>query len=114
MIIKNLTNNNVLSLEAWLADTFFTRARGLLGVPSFKDGQCLIITHCNSIHMFFMKFAIDAVFLDRNSHVVGLVRHIKPNQLSPIFWKADKVLELPTGTIERTKTSLGDQMQIVS
>jgi uncharacterized protein len=114
VIIKNLKNNSILATQTMVARTFFSRARGLLGVRALADGQGLMITRCNSIHMFFMKFPIDAVFLDRSARVVGVVKHIKPNRLSPVFWKADKVIELPAGTIDRTQTSMGDPIQIIA
>ena len=112
MIVKNLTKNIVLSLQAELADTFFSRMRGLLGRRNFSEGQALVITHCNSIHMFFMKFPIDAVFLDSADRVVGVVKNIQPFQLSPVFWTANRVVELPTGILSSTDTSLGDMMEI--
>ena len=62
--------------------------------------------------MFFMRFPIDAAFLDSANIVVGLVRRIPPFALSPIFWKAVKVLELPAGTIDTTGTKLGDQLRL--
>ena len=61
---------------------------------------------------YFMRFAIDAVFMDRQNRVVGLVAGILPWRLSPIFWQAEKVLEIPAGTIQRTNTALGDQIHI--
>jgi uncharacterized membrane protein (UPF0127 family) len=112
MIVKNLTKNVVLSRNALLADTPFSRMCGLLGRDEFQEGEALIITHCNSIHMFFMKFPIDAMFLDAANRVVGDVRNIKPFQLSPIFWTAKRVIELPTGTLASTATSLGDRIEI--
>jgi uncharacterized membrane protein (UPF0127 family) len=84
----------------------------LLGREQLSSKEALLITHCQSIHMFFMKFAIDAVFMDKKEHVVGLVRNIKPGQLSPIFWKSACVIELPVGTIEVTRTQIGDKIAI--
>ena len=112
MIVKNLTKNILLSAQAELADTFFTRMRGLLGRTAFSQGQALVITHCNSIHMFFMKFPIDAIFLDHSNRVVGEVKHIQPFQMSPVFWTSERVVELPAGTLDRTATSLGDIIEI--
>ncbi len=112
MIVKDLTRNVVLSSQAEIADTFFTRMRGLLGRSCLLEGQALVITHCNSIHMFFMKFSIDAVFLDRAGVVVGLVKNIKPFQLSPVFWTASRVIEFSAGTIARTPIALGDSIEI--
>lgn len=112
MIVKNLTKNIVLSEHAQLADTFFSRMRGLLGRRMLSEGESLVITQCNSIHMFFMKFAIDAMFLDSSDRVAGVVKNIQPFQMSPVFWAARRVVELPAGTLDRTDTCLGDTIQI--
>ncbi len=114
MKVLNQTRNTVLAENAELADTFLSRMKGLLGRDRLEPGQALIITRCQQIHMFFMRFAIDAVFIDSASRVVGLVEDIKPSQMSSIFWKATRVIELPSGCIAHTKTSLGDQIQISS
>ena len=112
MIVRNLTQTTILSQKTEVADAFFSRMGGLLGRAAFLPGEALVITQCNSIHMFFMKFPIDAVFIDSKWKVVGLVRNILPNRLSPVFWHADRVIELPAGTIDSTRTSLGDTLQI--
>ena len=93
-----------------LADSFLTRGRGLLGRQSISADEALVITQCQSIHMFFMKFTIDAVFVDKTNHVVGLVNAIKPNRLSPIFFKSSYVIELKEGIIKETNTELGDEI----
>jgi uncharacterized membrane protein (UPF0127 family) len=84
--------------------------KGLLGRKDFPQGEALVITRCQSIHMFFMNFPIDVVFCDRQNKVVGLCQEIKPFYLSPIFFKASYAIELPAGTIASTKTQLGDQL----
>lgn len=83
---------------------------GLLSKKDLKKDEALVISRCQSIHMFFMRFAIDVIFADRNCKVVGIVRNIRPFQLSPIFFKSFFAIELRPGTIEETKTSLGDQL----
>jgi uncharacterized membrane protein (UPF0127 family) len=112
VIVKNLTKNIILSARAELADTFFSRMRGLLGRRTFTQGEALVITRCNSIHMFFMKFPIDAIFLDGSDRVVGVVKNIRPFQISPVFWTSTRVVEFPAGTLDRTATSVGDIIEI--
>ncbi len=112
MRVLNKTKNRIISSKAVLADSFFTRAKGLLGRTHLAVNEALIITRCQSIHMFFMKFSIDAVFVDRNNRVVGLVQRIKPNQLSPIFFKAMYVIELREGAIKDTNTQMGDEISL--
>ena len=112
MKIINTTKQTILANKGLLADTVISRMTGLLNKRSFEPGEALVITGCRSIHMFFMKFAIDAVFVSRDNIVVGLVKHILPFRLSPYFYKADYVIELPSGVIEETKTCVGDSVEI--
>lgn len=110
MRIINHTQNTVLAEKATCADTFFSRMRGLLGRKSLSAGEALVITRCNSIHMFFMQFPIDVIFIDKENIVVGLLKKIQPNTLSPIFWSSSKAVELPAGTLEFTRTSSKDKI----
>ena len=112
MRILNRSRNTVIAEVVKVADSFGSRMTGLLKHRSLPAGTGLLITHCNSIHMFFMKFAIDVIFADGNDRVVGVVRAIRPFRLSPIFWKARYVIELPVGTIDGSKTSAGDQLML--
>ena len=85
--------------------------KGLLGRGEFPTGEALIITQCQSIHMFFMKFPIDVIFCDDENRVVGLCQEIKPFCLSPIFFKACCAIELPSGMIAASKTQIGDYIK---
>ena len=87
--------------------------KGLLGREALLEGEALVITRCNSIHMFFMRFSIDVVFVDVKWQVVGLVRGIRPFALSPIFWKAVAAIELPAGSIDRQGLALGQHLQLM-
>ncbi len=114
MSIVNITRATTLASYVEIADNPAQRMKGLLGRSSLAEGYALVITGCNSIHMLFMKFPIDVVFLDKKKNVVGIVSNIKPFQFSPIFWKAACAVELPVGIIASTKTQLGDQMSVTS
>ena len=84
----------ILGVEAEVAETFAERAKGLIGRARLADGRGLLIPHCNCIHTFFMRFAIDATFLDRENRVVRIVRNIRPWRLWVWGgWRAVKVLE---------------------
>ncbi len=113
MPIVNLTRNTILASSVELANTPLKRMRGLLGRDSLPEGQALLIVPCNSIHMFFMKFTIDVIFLDEKNKIVGLAPKIKPFRLSSVFWKSACAIELPAGTIEKTNTKFKDQIEIL-
>jgi uncharacterized membrane protein (UPF0127 family) len=111
-MIVNQTRDTTIASKVETARDPSQRMKGLLGRSSLPQGEALIITQCQSIHMFFMEFPIDAIFCDRNNKVVGLCRDIKPFHLSPIFFKANYVIELPVGTITASHTQLGDQIKL--
>ena len=89
----------LLGIRATVADTFFSRLRGLM----FRrepppPGEGLLITRCRAIHTLFMRFPIDALFLDADGHVVRALRAIPPWRL--LVWggrNAAQVLETRAG-----------------
>lgn len=110
--IENLTRGTVVARAAEVADTFLTRLVGLLGRESLGEGQGLLIWRCTMIHMFGMRFPIDAVFVDDGMVVIGLVESIAPNKVSRYYPRAAGVIELPVGSIERSLCTLGDQLAL--
>ena len=103
----------MLAESAEVANSPLSRLIGLLGRPRICYGQGLVITHTRSIHMVFMRFAIDAVFADKDGKVVGLVKNIRPFGFSPYFWRAHYVVELPPGVLGATRTEKGDVLQLL-
>ena len=81
-------------VRAEVARTFPQRARGLIGRRGLEAGEGMLILKCNAIHTFFMRFPIDAVFFDKDDHVVKTVRNIRPWRFM-VFggFRAVKVLE---------------------
>jgi hypothetical protein len=82
-----------------IARSSWTRFMGLMGRPSLEAGSALYLEPCNSIHMFFMRFAIDVLFLDRQGKVKRVMHSLKPWRISPIVFGARSVVELPAGTL---------------
>ena len=83
--------------------------KGLLGKDSLETGKGLLIRPCKGIHTFFMKFPIDAIFLDKDNRIVALVRNLLPHRLTPVFRKASAVFELPAGAVN-TNVAVGDHI----
>ena len=96
-----------------LADSPLTRLRGLLGRDGLDAGEGLLLQPASSIHTFFMRFPIDAVFLDRALVVVGIADEVEP-------WRAASrrgakaVLELPAGESLRRGLAVGDQLTLAA
>lgn len=112
MQARNVTRGCTLGGAVRVADTFRSRLKGLLGGGEMPDGEGLWLSPCNSIHSFGMRYEFDAVFLDGASRVVGLYSRFRRNRISRIFWSARGVLELPAGTIERSRTEVGDEIEL--
>ena len=92
-----------------VADNALSRMRGLLGRSSLGVGEGLLIRPASSIHMFFMRFPIDAVFLDRELRVLRVASDLKP-------WRtaakrgAKQVLEIAAGEAARRGVQPGQRL----
>ena len=109
--MRNQTRDAVLGEAIELADTSSKRRVGLLRHERLEPGEGLWIVPCESVHTFFMKFAIDLVYVDRKQKVRKVRRAVPPWRLSACL-TAHSILELPAGTIERTQTQAGDELLI--
>lgn len=103
-------SDRVIARDVRLAHTHWTRLKGLLGTSSLPEGQGLWIKPCNQIHMFFMKYAIDVLFLDDSLRVVACVESQPVGSISKRYSEASSVVELPVGTIERAAIQAGAQL----
>ena len=107
--VTNSTRGVTVAACAEVASSPWSRFWGLMGRRDLAPGGGLLITPCSSIHMFFMRFPIDVIFLDRNDTVVKIVHAIKPWRTA-LGGGARKALELPAGTAAATGTERGDRM----
>jgi uncharacterized protein len=107
--IVNETRNTIVATAADVADTSTKRRVGLLKKDKLEPGEGLWITPCESVHTFFMKFAIDLVYLDKKKRV-RKVRHAVPPWRMSGCLAAHSVLELPAGAAAASRTEPGDQL----
>jgi len=110
----NQTRQASLADDLRIADTYWTRLRGLIGssAAQFGHGQGLWIVPCRGVHTLGMGFPIDVIYLDADNTVVHLENDLHPWRFAPVRWNAKTVLEVPPTTIRHTGTSLGDQIEI--
>lgn len=110
----NQTRQAYLATALAVADTHWTRLRGLLGTPSgdFRNGCGLWIVPCHGVHTLGMAFPIDVVYLDGSMTVIHIERDLQPWRFSPIRMRAASVLELPSRTAAETRTAVGDKIEI--
>lgn len=110
--IANVTRGTVLGSEIRLADTGWSRLIGLLGNSSLSPGSGLLIQPSSGVHTFGMRFAIDVIALDRKLRVLGVWENLGPFRIAAVSLKTQRVLELPAGSIRRTRTQAGDQLAL--
>jgi uncharacterized protein len=110
----NRTRQAHLATALAVADTHWTRLRGLLGLGThdFRNGSGLWIVPCHGVHTLGMGFPIDVLYLDRGLMVVSIQSEVRPWRFTPVLRQAASVLELPCGTAAKTKTAVGDTIEI--
>ena len=110
----NQTRQRFLATHLGVAQTHWSRLRGLLGASEddFRNGRGLWIRPCRGVHTLAMNFPIDVVYLDSANTVLHFESNLRPWRFAPIRLKATSVLELPSHTIAETETALGDRIEI--
>ena len=112
----NLTRGTVLCERLEDAGGLGGQSRGLLGRDGLEPGSGMLFengrfTPMMWMHMFFMRFAIDIVFLGRGGEVVKVNRNLKPWRVSSMVFGARVALELAAGAAEASGTEPGDQIR---
>lgn len=110
----NRTRQAYLATALTVADTHWTRLRGLLGLSSgdFRNGCGLWIVPCHGVHTLGMGFPIDVVYLDSALTVIHIQQDLQPWRFAPVRMQASSVLELPGRTAAETRTAVGDRIEI--
>ncbi len=107
-MLKNKRNNQILAKEPKLCKNNFSKALGLM----FSKQKTLIFIFNKekiiSLHMFFVFYPIDVLFLNKNKKVVQLKENFKPFRIIIPKKPAKYIIELPDKTIKKTNTRLGD------
>ena len=111
----NRTRQAYLATDLVLADTHWSRLRGLMATEParFPQGRGLWIVPCRGVHTFGMRFAIDVVYLNTEQKVVYVQEHLKPWRMAAVKLQAASVLELPGDTLGASGTTIGDELEIV-
>jgi uncharacterized membrane protein (UPF0127 family) len=118
-VARNLDRGSVLAERLETAGSFWGKLMGLMGRSSLPPGDGLWLPGGNGIHMMFMRFPIDAVFLSKaDATGVRVVKsvHRGLRAWTGVVWLvrgADGVVELPVGTIDATETAVGDRIEVV-
>jgi uncharacterized membrane protein (UPF0127 family) len=91
-----------------MADTPQRRMQGLLGTSGIDEGHGLVLKPCSMIHTWFMRYAIDVVFVDRDGRIVRTFEELAPFRLAWGGWRAHMAVELPAGSVRRAG-AVGDE-----
>jgi uncharacterized membrane protein (UPF0127 family) len=94
-----------------VADTMVPRMKGLLGRRELPSGEGILLRPASSIHMFFMRFPIDAVFLDGDLRVLRVVPDLRPWRIAARRG-ARSILELAAGECGRRGVEEGQQLRL--
>lgn len=105
-------NNNIITENAEIADSFFSRFRGLMFRKSINDDYALYITPCNQIHMLNMRFAIDVIYLTENGEVIKTDVNVQPGKICKTVKNAKSVIELKSFSSEKLGICVGDTIKI--
>lgn len=109
-VLVNTRTGEPVATDLEVARSQRERTRGLLGRTGLAEGGGMRFDGTNSIHMFFMRFPIDVVYLDRRGRVIKLVHDLAPWRMSAA-WRARTTIELPAGTIRRCALEVGDFLE---
>lgn len=124
MMNRLIRESDQISVASQLrvADRFFPRLKGLIGVKSFSEGEGLLFPRCNSVHMWMMSIPIDVVFLKvlksdfgQKWTITGVYPQLRPWKVLPVSnFRADDTLELPSGMVIKLGLKPGEVLCIAS
>jgi uncharacterized protein len=112
----NQSRGTVLCARLENAGGVAGQSKGLLGRDGLEPGAGMLFENSRFtpmmwMHMFFMRFAIDIVFLGRGDKVIRISRQLRPWRVSAMVFGARRALELEAGAAEKSSTQVGDQIK---
>lgn len=111
--VHNATRDTELGHQVERATTFMQRGRGLMFRGRLPDGGGMLIDPCSSVHMFWMRFPLDVVYVSKAHEVVRVQTGLRPWRIGPLVTRGARyVVELPVGAIARSDTQVGDRLTI--
>lgn len=113
MKIINKTNQKIIADKVKIANNPISRTIGLLNKSVLNEGEGLLITPCNSIHSFGMRFKFDAIFIDKKNKVKHIIKAMPAWRVSPLIIFAHSVIELPAGTADLAEVKIGDILELL-
>lgn len=111
VVLRNSRTGEILADDLLTAFDSASRRKGLLGRTSFPPGSALFIAPSNAVHTFFMRFAIDVVFVAKDGRVVKVCRSLAPWRMACAL-RAYATIELAAGALASSDLAVGDRLLI--
>lgn len=111
--LKAVVNGRVICEKVEIADNFVKRFMGLMYRKHMNDDEGLLLSPCNQIHTFGMKFPIDTITISSDNKIRYMDKCVAPGKVRPLVNDGNKVLELTAGTIEKYDLELGDVIEFL-
>lgn len=111
LVVRNSRDGTMVASAVEAAFDSKSRRKGLLGRSRLEEGRALVLAPCNAVHMFFMRFPIDVLFVTQEGVVVKIVRELAPWRLSASL-RAFATIELAAGAAARAGIRVGDRLTV--
>jgi len=104
-------SDKALFTEVRIPDSFYHKAKGLLGEELLNNNTGMLLKQCSSIHMIGMKIPLDVLFLAKDGTVLKCVNNLQPWKIAACL-KASTTLELASGSIKKLGLVTGMKLEI--
>ena len=111
-VLFNQSKQKEMVSNLSVADTFSSRAKGLMGKKSMDVNSAVYFPRCNWIHTFFMSMPIDVIYVDKKMKVKKLQKNLKPWRWPAPVFRAHSVIELAAGAIKSDSVEVGDTLYV--
>jgi uncharacterized membrane protein (UPF0127 family) len=111
--VENVTRGTVVAERCRVAQSVRQRIFGLHLWPQLAEGEGLLLPGANSNDTTFMRYVMDAVFIDGDRRVTKVVHDMKPWRIVPLARGAKDCIELPGGAAAKAQTQAGDELRLV-
>jgi uncharacterized membrane protein (UPF0127 family) len=112
-MIRNKTRKTVICRKKEIFSSILAKAKGLMFSAQIKDTGYIFpfsTPRRIDLHMFFVFFPIDLLFLDEHKKVIEIKEGFMPFTLYCSKKKANYLIELPAGIIKESATRIGDEL----
>jgi uncharacterized protein len=114
--VFNCTRQTLVALELEVAQTPWSRMKGLIGrkAEEFPPGKGMWIVPSEGIHTFGMSFALDVAYLNADRRIIRIYHALAPQRIAAFMPRAHSIMELPAGVLMQSETQVGDLLQFLA